>query len=81
MNLYVSKLSSSVTDASLKTLFAQYGNVVSAKVVLDKVTGKSRGFGFVEMSDDAGSKAMSELNGKMHEGNSIGVTPARPRAY
>ncbi|MDP7121682.1 MAG: RNA-binding protein, partial [Candidatus Marinimicrobia bacterium] len=60
--------------------FAEYGEVQSAKIITDKFTGRSRGFGFVEMnSDDEGKKAMEELNGKDVEGRQLVVNEARPR--
>ena len=80
MNLYVSNLGFHISDGDLKTLFSTYGNVSSAKVITDKVTGKSRGFGFVEMDeDDAGQKAMKGLEGKEIEGRVISVTIAKPK--
>jgi RNA recognition motif-containing protein len=80
MNIYVSNLGFSFGDADLKGLFAEYGAVSSAKVIMDKMTNQSRGFGFVEMSDDAAAqKAIKELNGAMADGRSIKVTEARPR--
>ena len=63
MNIYVSNLSFNVQDEDLKEFFAEYGEVTSAKVITDKFTGRSRGFGFVEMSDDAAAqKAIQELD-------------------
>lgn len=80
MNIYVSNLGFSVNDEDLKGLFAAYGNVSSAKVIMDKMTSQSRGFGFVEMPDEeAAQKAVKELNGSMTDGRSIKVTEARPR--
>lgn len=80
MNIYVSNLGFSVTDEELNKLFTGYGAVTSAKVITDKFTNKSRGFGFVEMSDDnAAASAMKELNGTMVEGRAIKVGPARPK--
>jgi RNA recognition motif-containing protein len=80
MNLYVSNLGFGVTDDGLTKLFSTYGAVKSAKVITDKFTQKSRGFGFVEMSDDtAASNAMKELNGTMVDGRAISVSEARPR--
>lgn len=80
MNIYVSNLGFSVTDEALNKLFAGYGVVSSAKVITDKFTNQSRGFGFVEMSDDtAASNAIKELNGAMIDGRSIKVSEARPR--
>ena len=80
MNIYVSNLSFNVQDEDLREFFAEYGEVTSAKVILDKFTNKSRGFGFVEMSDDtAAQKAIQELDGAQVEGRAITVTVAKPR--
>ncbi len=80
MNLYVSNLGFHVDDTALKALFATYGEVSSAKVIIDKYTNKSRGFGFVEMpSEEASQKAIRELNGKEVEGRSIAVSVAKPK--
>lgn len=80
MNIYVSNLGFNVQDADLKQLFAQYGEVSSSKVIMDKLTNQSRGFGFVEMPDDAAAQtAIHELNGSSVDGRSIKVTEARPR--
>jgi len=80
MNLYVSNLGFHVSDDDLKNLFEAYGNVTSAKVITDRETGKSRGFGFVEMPvDDEGKKAMKGLEGKEIEGRTISVSVARPK--
>ncbi len=80
MNIYISNLGYQTTDQELKELFSQYGEVVSAKIITDKFTGKSRGFGFVEMPVDSdGNKAMSELHQAEIGGRTISVTEARPR--
>src|ERR1700760_1415964 len=80
MNIYVSNLSFNVTDEDLQDYFAEYGEVSSAKVIMDKFTGKSRGFAFVEMSDDeAAKKAIQELGGASVDGRTIGVSVAKPR--
>jgi RNA recognition motif-containing protein len=80
MNIYVSNLSFNVRDEDLQEYFAEYGEVTSAKVIKDKFTNKSRGFGFVEMPDDAAAqKAIQELDGASVDGRSIGVTVAKPR--
>ena len=80
MNLYVGNLSYEMSEENLRTEFAEYGEVQSAKIITDKFTGRSRGFGFVEMnSDDEGKKAMEELNGKDCEGRELVVNEARPR--
>ncbi|MCH4155963.1 MAG: RNA-binding protein [Muribaculaceae bacterium] len=80
MNIYISNLSYSVKDDGLQELFSAYGEVSSAKVITDKFSGRSRGFGFVEMSDDeAGQKAIDGLNGTEFEGRTISVNVAKPR--
>lgn len=80
MNIYVSNLSFNVQDADLKEFFTPYGEVTSAKVINDKFTGKSRGFGFVEMSDDAAArKAIAELDNGTVDGRTIKVTEARAK--
>ena len=80
MNIYVSNLSFNVQDEDLKEFFTEYGEVTSAKVITDKFTGKSRGFGFVEMSDDAAAaKAIAELDNGVVEGRTIRVMEARPK--
>lgn len=80
MNIYVSNLSFNVTDDDLEGFFAEYGEVSSARVITDKFTGKSRGFGFVEMpNDEAARKAIAELDGGKVEGREIKVAEARPR--
>ena len=80
MNIYVSNLSFSVQDEDLKGFFEEYGEVTSANVIMYKFTNRSRGFGFVEMSDDAAAqKAIQELDGGMVEGRAIKVNEAKPR--
>ena len=80
MNIYISGLSFSANDADLNNLFAEYGEVSSAKVILDRETGKSRGFAIVEMTNDAeGQKAIDELNGVEYDQKVIAVSIARPR--
>jgi len=69
-----------MNDADLNDLFAEYGEITSAKVINDRETGRSRGFGFVEMADDAaGQKAIDELNGAEVDGKVIAVNIAKPR--
>lgn len=81
MNIYVSKLSFDTTSEGLKELFAEYGETISAKVIMDRATGFSRGFGFVEMANDTdGRKAIDELNDTDFEGRTINVNIARPRS-
>lgn len=80
MNLYVSNLGFHVREDDLKTLFEAHGEVTSAKIIIDRETGKSRGFGFVEMkSSDEGNKAITALNNKEIEGRNISVTVAREK--
>jgi RNA recognition motif-containing protein len=80
MNIYVSNLSFTVQDEDLKEFFAEYGEVSSAKVIMDKETNRSRGFGFVEMADEsAGQKAIRELDGAQVDGRPIRVNIAKPR--
>lgn len=77
--LFVGKLSFDTTDATLLELFKQYGDVVSATVIMDKITNRSRGFGFVEMDDlKAAQNAIKELDGKEFEGQTIIVNTAKP---
>lgn len=79
--LYVGNLSYSTTDAALKDAFAQFGAVESASVLTDKMTGRSRGFGFVTMSDDAeAEKAINSMNGTDLDGRKLTVNEARPLA-
>jgi len=80
MNIYVSNLSFNVKDEDLKEFFAPYGEVTSAKVIMDKLTNQSRWFGFVEMPDEAASKkAITELDGATVENRTIKVNEAKPR--
>ena len=80
MNIYVSNLSFAVVDEDLRSYFAEYGEVTSAKVIMDKYTNRSKGFGFVEMSDDAAAqKAIAELDGATVDGRAIKVSVAKPR--
>jgi RNA recognition motif-containing protein len=79
MNMYVSNLGFQVTDEDLRTLFGSFGEVTSAKVVMDRDTGRSRGFGFVEMPDAAAAAAMQKLEGSQLEGRTISVSKAKPR--
>ena len=80
MNIYVGNLSYSTGEQDLKELFGQYGQVVSSSVIMDRVTGRSRGFGFVEMADDADAeKAIDEINDKEVQGRTLKVNQAKER--
>ena len=80
MNIFIAGLSNNITDADLLDLFGEYGEINSAKVVMDRETRRSKGYGFVEMGDDAaGQKAIDELNGAEYDGKQIFVSVARPR--
>lgn len=78
-NLFVGNLPWSVDDQSLENLFAEYGDVHSAKVILDRDTGRSRGFGFVEMDDEGANAAINALNESEVEGRNIRVNEAQER--
>ena len=81
MELYVGNLSWSIDDARLSAMFSPHGNVERAKIVNDRDTGKSRGFGFVTMTDDAaGQKAITAINGTQVDGRAVTVRPAEDRA-
>ena len=80
MNIYVTNIPFKATDNDLKELFQQYGEVTSAKIIIDKETQRSRGFGFVEMPDNtAARKAMTTLNGSNFQGKDLTVNEARPK--
>ncbi len=79
MKLYVGNLSYSVNDSVLKELFQPFGNIESARVISDRDSGQSKGFGFVEMSDADAQKAMSALNGKEQDGRALKVNEAKPQ--
>jgi len=80
MNLYVGNLSFDTDEAALRQLFSDYGTVSSVRIITDRETGRSRGFGFVEL-DDAGAalKAVTELNGSELDGRTLTINEARPR--
>ncbi len=80
MNIFIAGLSYSINDADLKDLFSEYGEISSSKVIMDRQTGRSKGYGFVEMDDEeSAKKAISELNGAEYDGRTISVSEARPR--
>jgi RNA recognition motif-containing protein len=79
-NLFIGSLAYATTDDSLKAFFEELGEVTSARVVTDRETGRSRGFGFVEYADEANNqKAVDQLNGKELDGRAINVSLARPK--
>ena len=80
MNIYVANLSFKVEDHELQELFGAYGEVTSAKIIKDHESGRSRGFGFVEMPDDmAATTAIEQLDGTDFSGRSLRISEARPR--
>ena len=80
MNIYVGNLSFDESESSLETAFAAHGEVTSARIITDRETGRSRGFGFVEMSDQAQAEAaIAALNGTTVNGRELTVNEARPR--
>lgn len=80
MNIYVSSLNWDTSSDSLESLFSEYGEVSSARIITERETGRSRGFGFVEMpNDEEGQKAIESLNETEFEGKTISVSVARPR--
>ena len=80
VNIYVGNLSYDTTEDTLRTLFGEFGEVESARVITDRYTGRSKGFGFVEMTaEDAAQEAIGALNGKSVDGREIRVDKAKPR--
>ncbi|MBT3993801.1 MAG: RNA-binding protein [Gammaproteobacteria bacterium] len=80
MNIYVGNIAWSMTEDDLEALFAEHGTVVSANIITDKYSGRSRGFGFVEMEDDAAAEAAIEaLNDSEQSGRALKVNQAKPR--
>ncbi|MBI4582341.1 MAG: RNA-binding protein [Planctomycetes bacterium] len=78
--LYVGNLGYSVTSADLEQMFSAHGQIRTAEVIMDRSTGRSKGFGFVEMeTDDEANNAMAALNGQQHDGRAIVVNEAKPR--
>ena len=81
MKLYVGNLSYTTSEDELRDAFAEYGEVASAKVITDRETGRSKGFGFIEFTDDeAAKRAMSSMNGAQLGGRALTVNEARPQA-
>jgi len=79
MKLYVGNLAYSQNDSTLRALFEPFGNVESARVISDRDTGSSKGFGFVEMADADAQKAMGALNGRDQDGRALKVNEAKPQ--
>ena len=80
MNIFVAGLSYQINDADLKELFEEYGAISSAKIITDRDTGRSKGFGIVEMDDEAeAQRAIDELNDAEFDGRTLAVSVARPR--
>jgi len=80
MNIFVAGLSFKVNDADLANLFEEYGSITSAKVITDRQSGRSKGYGFVEIADnEAAEKAIAELNGAEFDGRTLSVSEAKPR--
>ena len=78
MNIYVGNISWGLNDQDLENIFAEYGTVTSAKIITDRMTNRSRGFGFVEMSDGADA-AIEALNGSEQDGRALVVNESRPK--
>ena len=80
MNIFIAGLSYNMSEAELGELFAEYGEVVSVKIIMDRETGRSKGYGFVDMADnEAGNKAIAALNEVDMDGKILSVSVARPR--
>ncbi len=79
MNIYVGNLPYATTEQELNEIFSEYGEVSSAKIIIDRETGRSKGFGFVEMSDNEAAKAIEELHGAEYNGKQLTVNEAREK--
>lgn len=80
MNIYVGNLDFKVNEDDLQKVFEEYGTVSSAKIIVDKFTGRSKGYGFIEMDDDSdANKAIKDLDGSVMENREIVVNEAKPR--
>ncbi|KFF01036.1 RNA-binding protein [Chryseobacterium formosense] len=79
MNIFVSNINYATKEYELHDLFAEFGDVASAKIVTDRETGRSRGFGFIEMGDEEGQQAVEALNQKEFNGKILNVSEAKPR--
>ena len=79
MNIYIGNLSYTVTEDSLRAMFAEFGEVESAKIIMDRFTNRSKGFGFIEMPDNSeADQAIKALNGKLIDGRNLKVNQANP---
>lgn len=82
MNLFIANISQSVNEEALTALFSEFGQVVSAKIVIDKVSGNSKGFGFVEMANETqGQQALKRLSNASFFGKNLIVSKARPKTF
>ncbi|MBX7240474.1 MAG: RNA-binding protein [Bacteroidia bacterium] len=81
MTIYAGNLHFSVTEDDLKTMFSPYGDVLGAKIAKDKETGRSRGFGFVEMEESEAKEAILQLNGTTHKSRVLKINEARPKEF
>jgi len=79
MNIYVGNIPYKSSEDDLGNLFAEFGDVTSVKIIQDKFTGRSKGFGFVEMNDESGTAAIDALDGFEHMGRNLRVSKANPR--
>ena len=79
MNIYIGNLSFKAEESDVKALFEQYGTVESIKLVTDRVTGRKKGFGFIEMDDAGGQAAIDSLNEKEYQGRNLKVNPAKSK--
>ena len=79
MRLYVGNLKYGIDDQALREAFEEFGQVIDVKVMIDRETGRSRGFGFIEMNDADAENAIAEMNGKMLDGRALVVNEARER--
>lgn len=79
MNIFVSNINYATKEEALHDLFSEYGDVSSAKIITDRETGRSRGFGFVEMGDEEGQQAIEGLNERELDGKALNVSEAKPR--
>ena len=79
MNIFVSNINYATKEEKLQDLFSEFGEVSSAKIITDRETGRSRGFGFVEMGDEEGKQAIEALNGRELDGKELNVSEAKPK--